>query len=130
MEIEKVLKKLRFKTEHKNTLVNAPENMVEEFTKGGLSPTVDSEGYEFTLLFVTNKEEMNKWFPKVIKRIVPDSVFWLAYPKGRSKIKTDINRDKLWELMKPLGYRSVSMVSIDETWSAMRVRLADRVKPR
>lgn len=104
--------------------------MVEEFTKGGLSPTVDSEGYEFTLLFVTNKEEMNKWFPKVIKRIVPDSVFWLAYPKGRSKIKTDINRDKLWELMKPLGYRPVSMVSIDETWSAMRVRLADRVKPR
>jgi len=36
--------------------------------------------------------------------------------------KTDVNRDKLWPVLDPLGWRPVRMVAIDEVWSAMRFR--------
>lgn len=35
---------------------------------------------------------------------------------------TDLNRDILWNLVEPAGWRPVRMVALDETWSAMRFR--------
>ncbi|MFC4766766.1 hypothetical protein [Effusibacillus consociatus] len=55
----------------------------------------------------------------------------LSIIKMSSKIKTDINRDKLWQLVDgTAGYRPVSQISIDETWSALRFRESDKVNSK
>jgi hypothetical protein len=46
--------------------------------------------------------------------------FWVAYPKAN---RTDINRDSLWPILAGHGFRPVSQVAIDETWSALRFRV-------
>jgi hypothetical protein len=46
---------------------------------------------------------------------------WVAYPKA-GQLGTDLNRDKLARLMEPFGLEPVRLVSIDDTWSAMRFR--------
>lgn len=43
---------------------------------------------------------------------------WVVYAKGN---KTDINRDTLWVQLAEYGWRAVSQVSFDETYSALRV---------
>ena len=53
----------------------------------------------------------------------PDGLLWLCYPKGTSKVKTDVNRDILnRRLAEEYGLEGVAMVSIDDTWSAMRFK--------
>jgi len=56
-----------------------------------------------------------------------DGLFWICYPKGSSKIKTDLNRDILWAAMGKFGLAGVSLISIDNVWSAMRFRPTDKV---
>ncbi len=118
MDVKSVLKKMRHKDEYNSVGVNVPDEMSDltnEFVKG------DGET-DFTLLFIRDKDELDKMFKKTMEKSKYDGLFWLAYPKQSSKIKTDVNRDTIWEDLKPLGFRPVSMVSLDKTWSAMRVR--------
>jgi len=50
-----------------------------------------------------------------------DKLSWVAYPKA-GQLGPDLNRDKLARLMEPFGLEPVRLVSIDDTWSAMRFR--------
>jgi hypothetical protein len=47
------------------------------------------------------------------------AAFWVAYPKGN---RADINRDSLWPLLAEHGFRPISQVALDDTWSALRFR--------
>ena len=48
------------------------------------------------------------------------SNLWIAYPKAN---RADINRDSLWPIAAEYGFRPISQVAIDDTWSALRFRL-------
>jgi hypothetical protein len=47
---------------------------------------------------------------------------WLCYPKGSSKVETDLSRDAGWEPMFNAGWIVVAIASVDATWSAVRFR--------
>ena len=74
------------------------------------------------LLFVTSLEEAGRLVPQAIQQVDRQGLLWLAYPKGGSRIKTDVNRDRLWQALSATGWRPVRQVALDETWSAMRYR--------
>jgi hypothetical protein len=60
---------------------------------------------------------------QIVKRsLKSDGLLWICYPKGSSKMKTDLNRDILWGQMEKFGLAGVSLVSVDEVWSDMRFR--------
>lgn len=124
MDVSAVLKKMRYKDSFSGQVINAPPDMIE--LESGVSGS--REEVDFTLLFIHDQKELNELLFVNIEKAPYDSLFWLAYPKKSSKIKSDVTRDTIWEDMKPKGYRPVSMISIDKTWSAMRVRPADEVK--
>jgi hypothetical protein len=44
---------------------------------------------------------------------------WVLYPKGN---KADINRDTLWPIVGEYGFRPITQISVDDTWSALRFR--------
>jgi len=46
---------------------------------------------------------------------------WLAYPKAR-QLGTDLDRDIIRELVPEAGLDPVRQVSLDDTWSALRLR--------
>jgi hypothetical protein len=48
------------------------------------------------------------------------AAFWILYPKGG---RADINRDTLWPIVAEYGFRPITQVAVDETWSALRFRL-------
>ncbi len=79
------------------------------------------------LAFVNNLAEAKKVFPRAISAVKPDGLLWIAYPKGGSKTKTDVNRDSLWGALSKSGWRPVRLVAIDDVWSAMRFRPEQQV---
>jgi hypothetical protein len=129
MKIKEILKKIRFKDDIEGVILNAPGHITKEFKKAGFS-IANKDKSQFTILFVKDKSEFEKYMKSTINSIEYDSLFWVAYPKRTSKIETDVNRDILWKLAEPLGYRPVSQVAIDSDWSAMRFRPIDKVKSK
>ena len=124
--MDELLKKLRYK-QGPAILLNAPEGfqlLIEEADN-------DNDKMEFLLMFANNSEEVMTWFPKALSVLKEDAIFWIAFPKKSSKVKTDINRDTLFKLVQELSdYRAVSNVSLDEKWSALRFRHQDLVKSK
>ena len=50
------------------------------------------------------------------------AVLWVIYPKGSSGINTDLNRDIIWTYARTIGMDAVSNFSVDEVWSALRLK--------
>jgi hypothetical protein len=126
--------KLQLKPNQPLKVANAPSGyqgyLVTELPDNLVSMLEGDRPVEALLLFVNNLEEAGVLAPQLFAGMDPDGLVWLAYPKGSSKVVTDVNRDILWEALKPTGWRPVRQVSLDETWSAMRFRPADRVGGR
>ncbi|MFF2887103.1 YdeI family protein [Paenibacillus sp. NPDC057967] len=122
-------RKLRLEPDKRAVILHPPDDydIVRELGLPASSSrsTEDELGegaYEFVLLFVTSLAELEKRAPVAIRAAETDALLWICYPKGTSRIKTDINRDTGWTLMKTFGTEGVAMISMDETWSAMRYR--------
>lgn len=130
LNMGEMLRKLRHKEGLESVVLNAPEVIEKELKMAGFSTEIGPRKPQFTLLFVKDRAEVEELFEPTAKAVEYDSLLWLAYPKGGSSIKTDVNRDKLWEMLKPTGYRPVAQVSIDRDWSAIRFRPTERVKSR
>ena len=65
---------------------------------------------------------MEKELKKVLPLIKDDVVCWIYYPKGTSKIQTNLTRDKGWDALLKEDLQWVSLISFDETWSAFGMR--------
>jgi hypothetical protein len=58
-------------------------------------------------------------------------ICWIYYPKGSSKIQTDLTRDKGWDkLMKNTQLQWISLISFDEVWSSFGMRLKTEADER
>lgn len=124
--MQDIIKKLRFKD--KGTIINAPVDIEKEFKKLGFKTAfVEKAKSTNTLVFINNRKEYVEVLNQHLKNIETDSVLWFAYPKGTSKVKTDINRDTIRETGEGFGITTVAAISIDDTWSALRFRPIDRV---
>jgi len=124
--MQEVLKKLRFK--EGGTVLHAPSEMAQAFSKLGLQNAFDRKAKSTqTLVFLRNNAELMAFLKNDLQHIEPDSLLWFAYPKGSSKVKTDINRDTIRVTGEKFGITTVTAVSIDDTWSALRFRPIERV---
>jgi hypothetical protein len=120
-----LLNKLRLKVGQRILLLNPPLNFLEVLGNLPAGMHLDStpEGeYDAVLLFVKDSLELGEFKTAILNAIRYDGLLWISYPKGSSKVKTDLNRDILWEKMADTNWRPVTLVSVDETWSAMRFR--------
>ncbi len=46
---------------------------------------------DFIQFFTKEKSELKAAFPKLKKNLATDGILWISWPKGASKIKTDVN---------------------------------------
>jgi hypothetical protein len=111
-------------------LLNAPIGSSQRLASEleGISILGQSTG-EVTavLVFVNDLEETSRFVPEDICALTRDGLLWVAYPKGASKIKTDVIRDKLWVAVEQTGWRPVRQVALDEIWAASRFRPAELI---
>jgi len=76
--------------------------------------------YDWIQIFVKTKAELDELFPLAAQALKPTGHLWISYPKGSSKLQTDITRDKGWESVQ--GLKWVTLCSVNETWSAFGFR--------
>ncbi|MCL5960102.1 MAG: hypothetical protein M1358_12460 [Chloroflexi bacterium] len=126
-------KKLQIKPGQRVAIINSPPGYLEQLGElpGGTEVADKPDGvFDFVQLFVKNVEELNRLAPAAIGAIKRDGVLWICYPKQSAKIKTDITRDVGWDTVREAGLRPVSLVSIDDVWSALRFRPTELVQQK
>jgi hypothetical protein len=97
----------------------------------GLNVSSKAAGiYPFVQVFATRLSEIGTFAKKLPKHAAPNALVWISYPKKTSKVAGDLSRDLIREAMSGLGWRAVSIVAIDEIWSALRFRPAGQVGSR
>lgn len=120
-----LVNKLRLSLDMRAVVMEVPEpELLEELglEQNGKVDEMDSGTFDFVMLFVKDIASLNEHAPAALKAVKKDGLLWICYPKGTSKMRTDINRDRGWRVVKDEGWEGVSLVSINETWSAMRFR--------
>jgi len=73
-------------------------------------------------VFVKNQEDLEEKLPGLRERMAPGGRLWVAYPKGATKTKSDVNRDTIREYAETLGMEGVSIFAVDEVWASLRLR--------
>jgi hypothetical protein len=121
-----ISQKLKIKTGDELLTLNAPSN----FRKGleglptGVKITDSGKDYTQVHWFVFNRAQMEKEMSKVMRLVKPDVTVWVYYPKGTSKLQTDLTRDKGWDCLLAEGDKLtwISLISFDDTWSVFGFR--------
>lgn len=88
------------------------------------------EGYPFVQVFATRLSDISKFARRLKKYAAQNALVWITYPKQSSDRKGELSRDVIREAMKGTGWRAVSIVAIDEIWSALRFRPTGQVGRR
>ncbi len=121
-----ISEKLRIQADSTLLTINAPAN----FKKGlpdlpsGVKIISSGKNYDQVHWFVLNKAQLENEMSKLMKLVKPEIIVWVYYPKGTSKIQTDLTRDKGWDcLLAETGKLTwISLISFDDTWSTFGFR--------
>ncbi len=126
--------KLKIKEGHSLLTIHAPAGFETDIAPlpSDVSISEKAKSYSQIHWFVKDRAQMEKELARVVVLLKEDVVCWIYYPKGTSKMQTDLTRDKGWEtLLKYDHLQWISLISFNETWSAFGMRLktaADKKK--
>lgn len=127
--------KLKIKQGFNLLTIHAPDNFKKRLGSlpSGVKISDSTKNYNQVHWFVLNRAQLEKEMSRIMKLVKPDVIFWVYYPKGTSKIQTDLTRDKGWDCLLNEGDKLtwISLISFDDTWSVFGFRaknIADRIK--
>ncbi len=123
---EGIAKKLQIKRGMRICIIGAPpeyQSIVKDFPKDVEVATALGGQFDLVHAFVTKLDETLATAGKLKAAVKEGGIIWISYPKGKA-IETDLNRDILRERLLPIGVVAVAQVAIDDTWSAVRFKVA------
>jgi predicted CoA-binding protein len=126
MSEKTVARKLMIKEGNSVLFVNAPKNytsLLGALPKGVRVVKDLKEPVDFIQLFVDSKAELEAILGELKKWLLPKGILWVTYHKGTSSVKTDINRDNIAVFATSIGMQPVAMISVDDDWSALRLKV-------
>ena len=82
--------------------------------------------HDWILFFAADRAALELQLPDAAAALDSPGTLWIAYPKGSSKRQSDLTRDKGWDSLKDQDLMWLSLISIDDDWSAFSLR---RYKP-
>ncbi|MDG5491472.1 DUF3052 domain-containing protein [Psychroserpens sp. SPM9] len=125
-------KKLGLKPRASFVLYNPPkqyfslfQNLPEDITElSDLTP----QSADFIHVFCTSLAELDTLITTYKPVLKMKGILWVSWPKGSSKITTDIKREPLRDLVLNKGLVDVKVTAIDPDWSGLKFvyRLKDR----
>lgn len=125
-------KKLGMKPGHLLHLINQPEYYwtLFEILPENIAVIENPRSLSIDLvhLFCYDFNELIKYTKPGVSLLKKNGSLWVSWPKGSSKIPTDLKRDLIRDHVLKLGLVDVKVAAIDENWSGLKFvyRLIDR----
>ena len=119
-------KKLALKPGQRFLLLGAPpgyKDVLGPLPQGVTLATKPGGKADAVQVFATTKKEMREALAEAKAALNPGGMIWLTYPKGTSKVESDINRDSIREYTSTVGLETVALIAVDDDWSAIRCKV-------
>jgi hypothetical protein len=111
--------KLQLKPGQSVAFVNVPEDVA--LVLGGHPLAEDPDQADAVIGFCADRADFDRLANQLVTPARRDALTWVAYPKA-GQLGTDLTRDVVAELAKARGVQPVRQVSVDDVWSALRLR--------
>ena len=117
-------RKLKLKAGARAAVVGGPPDYLDRLAPppGTTVGTTLSGPLDWVQVFVSSSAELAAIVSQLTAALDPNAMVWISYPKGSSKRQTDLTRDKGWEPLEGSDLMWLSLVSVDDTWSAFGLR--------
>jgi len=124
-------KKLGIKEGMRVIHLHAPENypqLLGKLPRGAVLEDKLRKSASFIHYFTKDKSGLSTDFLKLKEALVPDGTLWISWPKGASKVPTDLNENIVRDIGLRGGLVDVKVAAVDEIWSGLKFvyRLKDR----
>ncbi|MFS4491873.1 DUF3052 domain-containing protein [Maribacter sp. 2308TA10-17] len=124
-------KKLGIKEGNTVLLVNEPSHYIllfEDMPEVDYVDNPSKESLDFIHLFCKTKTAFEKLALELKPVLKMTGMLWVSWPKGSSKIETDLNRDYIREYLLDNGLVDVKVCAVDQDWSGLKFmyRIKDR----
>lgn len=125
-------KKLGIKEGFRVGFVNSPKGFRKEL--GPLPADVRisvanlTKPLDLIILFVDRELTLGATFPLLAEKLIANGMLWIAWPKKRSRVPTDLSFDNVQRIGLDAGLVDVKICAVNEIWSALKFvyRLRDR----
>ena len=117
-------KKLGYKESSHAFLVNAPsdyEQQVDPLPAGVVFKNVAGPSVDIAHIFVTRREELAEQLVALRKKLKPDAMLWVSWPKKACKVPTTVTEDTIREVALPIGFVDVKVCAVSEVWSGLKL---------
>src|SRR5262249_55164659 len=118
-------KKMKLKPGQHAAIINAPYGYLDRWQPVPEDVEVMEQlgqSFDWVQLFVKNQAELEQVIAQVRAALKPSGTLWITFPKGTSKIQTDLTRDKGWDALRSLDLKWINLISVDDTCSAFSLR--------
>lgn len=120
-----LVKKMKLKSGMRAAVIGAPAGYLAELDS--LPADVELKtalrgSFDWIQVFVKTQAELKEVAPQSIRALKPESLIWFSFPKGTSKIQTDLTRDRGWDVLRDCDLKWVALISVNSTWSAFAMR--------
>jgi hypothetical protein len=129
--MSEIAKKLQIKPGKNWLFYNAPDNylsILEPMPEAAMAHFKPEGSFDGIQLFVINSGELASGLKVIAPLLQPDTILWVTYPKKSSGIKSDLEMMGSWDEPAKYGLRTVSAASIDNTWTALRLKREEQTK--
>ncbi len=126
MPVKSIAQKLQIKENYKVLLKGEPNEYkiaLGQLPQNAVFLENSADPVDVVQVFVTSRKALESQLPKLKKLLKPKGILWVSYPKGTSKMKADINRDSIREYAQSIGLEAVALVALDDTGSALRLKV-------
>ena len=127
--------KLGIKAGYRIAVLHAPDSYLSE-TLGTLPAdltiitdmaALDGE-FDLIHFFTREAQELQDQFPTLRKHLKQAASLWISWPKGSSKVKTDLNENIIRQQGLDIALVDVKVAAVDAIWSGLKfvIRVKDR----
>lgn len=115
--------KLGLKTGMKVFFEDLPEDvrkkLKDHLADVELSKTL-KDSLDYLHVFVKESEKLRKRFPQLVEHLSEKGMIWISWPKGSSKVPTDINENIVRNIGLELGIVDVKVCAVSDIWSGLK----------
>ena len=128
-----LIKKLGIKPGYRVRVVNMPHNYREllgDLPEGVMVTSGPDHTSDMIHYFATDREQLHKDIDSLRAGMEANGMIWVSWYKKSSGMVTDIDENTIRDLALKSGLVDVKVCAVDERWSALKlvIRLKDRPK--
>jgi protein-L-isoaspartate O-methyltransferase len=112
-------------------LVGAPDGyaaLLEPLPEGVQFGNRCSAATDIIHVFTVRRQELRTLLVRYRKRLKPNGIIWVSWPKKSAKMATEVTEDTIREVALPLGFVDIKVCAVDETWSGLKLVLRKELR--